>query len=451
MKKFSGLLLGSVLLMSSAIAQTNSKAVYDGKSKQYKVEKGAKIIVGVDNDAWGNAIVELWNKKHPEYKGVVTFQNFGSAGGIDQINTKQGEAPDLCFVIDGEVSRGVQSLSTFEKTTANVAKKVAQDTFFNNVNKNGKTYYVPVAYDGMAFSWNKTMMEALGMDTTDKNKDGLPDAYDTWEEIFAWSKSLKTRPQYKGKDVNVVFPMNLDNQWAFYSSLTAAGWEIYKEGDPTKPGFEKKEFLAAFDFVKAASDARISVEVNGEKTPAASMGWRWDDYLNSEISPFALVGTWMDVDAATKATGAEFKFSSMPTWKGKKLTPFVKTKGWVINGFTKYPSATAELLRILLSTEGMQSMIDNSSYIPSLKAKAPITPDYSNDRVKQEMSAAFAYNYPEPGMALPNNASQPCMNVYYNIQIEQSYYGVYDGTRTAEEAQKEIVKNAAAWLEQNNK
>lgn len=451
MKKLTGLVIGSVMMMSALTAQTASKAVFNANTKSYQIEKGAKIVVGVDNDKWGNAIVELWNKAHPEYKGMVSYQNFGSSGGVDEINTKQGEAPDLCLVIDGEVSRATQSLSCFEKKTGEVAKKVAQDTFFNNVNKNGKVYYVPVAYDGMAFSWNETMMKALGMDTTDKNKDGLPDAFDTWEEIFAYSAKLTKRPQYKGKDVNVVFPMNLDNQWAFYSSLTAAGWEIFKEGDPTKPGFEKKEFLASFEFLKAASDARISVEVNGEKTPAASMGWRWDDYLNNEISPFALVGTWMDVDGAAKATGAEFKFGPMPTWKGKRLTPFVKTKGWVINGFTDYPSATAELLRVLLTKDGMQCMIDNSSYIPALKAKTAITPDYSNDRVKQEMSGAFAYNYPEPGMSLPNNPSQPCMNVYYNIQIEQSYYGVYDGTRTAEEAQKEIVKNAEAWLKQNNK
>ena len=451
MKKISGLLVGSLLLASSAFAQTSSKAVFDSKSKQYQIEKGAKIIVGVDNDKWGNAIVELWNKAHPEYKGMVEYQYFGTAGGVDQINQKQGDAPDLCFVIDSEITRGTQSVSCLEKTTAAVAKKVSQEPFFSNGNKNGKVYYIPTAYDGMSFSWNKTMMEAMGMDTTDKNNDGLPDAYDTWEEIFAWSSSLKTRPQYKGKAVNVIFPIDLDNQWAFYSSLTSAGWEIYKEGDATKPGFEKKEFLAAFDFVKAASDARISLEVNGEKTPAASMGWRWDDYLNNEISPFGLVGTWMDVNGAKKSTGSDFKFSRMPTWKGKQLTPFVKTKGWVINGFTKYPSATAELLRVILSKDGMQKMIDNTSYIPALKAGSPITPDYTNDEAKKEMSAAFAYNYPEPSMTLPNNTAQMAMNCYYNIQIEQSYYGVWDGTRTGKEAQDEIVKNAAAWLEQNNK
>lgn len=451
MKKIVSALICVLLLASVVVAQTPSKAVFDASKSQYKIEQGATIKVGVDNDKWGAAIVELWNKLHPEAKGTVVYTNFGSAGGTDMINQLQGDAPDLCFVIDGEVSRAVQSLSQFEKRTASVAKSVAQQNFYNNINTGKTTFFMPIAYDGMTFSWNKTMMEKLGMDTTDKNKDGLPDAYDTWEEIFAWSASLKTRPQYKGKDVNIVFPMSLGNQWAFYSSLTAAGWEIYKEGDPTKPGFEKPEFLAAFDFIKAASDAIISVEANGAKTPAEAMSWKWDDFINNEISPFGMVGTWMDVAGAEADTGSDFKFSRMPTWQGKQLTPLVKTKGFVINGFSKYPSATAELLRIILTKQGMQAMVDNSSYIPALKVKTPITPSYANDVNKKEMAAGFAYNYPEPSKSLPNNPQMMAMQVYYNIQIEQSYNGVWDGTRTAEEAQAEIVKNAAAWLKENNK
>lgn len=67
------------------------------------------------------------------------------------------------------------------------------------------------------------------------------------------------------------------------------------------------------------------------------------------------------------------------------------------------------------------------------------------------MSAGFAFNYPEPSMTLPENPAQGAMNVYYNILIEQSYYGVWDGTRSPAEAQAEIVKNANAWIQENNK
>ncbi len=452
-----GKIVAAALFSVGALAMTscgkkegqNTSGEASGKGK-LNIEPDAKIRLGLDNDNWGRAVVELWNATYPEYAGVIEFSNMGAAGATDVIGLQQGDAPDVCFVVDGELSRQLQSLSDLPEAIANVAAKVSQEPFYSNANKN-KTCYVPIAYDGMAFSWNKTMMEALGMDTTDANNDGLPDAYDTWEKIFAWSASLKKRPVYKDKEINVVFPMSLGNQWSMYSSFTAAGWEIYSEGDPTKPGFEKQSFLDAFDFIKAAADARISVEVNGILTPGASMSWRWDDFLNADLSPFGLIGTWHDVNTAEKDTGDDFKFSRMPTWKGQQLTPFVKTKGFVINGFTKYPLACAELLKLMLSKAGMQTMIDNSSYIPVLKAKAPITPDYSNNENMKEMSSAFAHCYPEPSMNLPNNKAMPCMNVYYDIQIEQSYYDVWDGKKSAKQAQSEIVTNAAAWLEANNK
>lgn len=458
MKKFGKTTAAAVLACSALVMFSCGKSESSAKkvdsaateSKKINIEPDAKITVGVDNDTWGNAIVALWDKTYPEYAGAVQFSNFGSAGGAANITLQQSEAPDLCLVVDGEVKRDIQSMAELPEAIANVASKVCQEPFYSNGNAI-KTCYTPVTYDGMAFSWNKTMMEALGMDTTDADGDGLPDAFDTWEEIFAWSASLKTRPQYKGKDVNVVFPMSLGNQWSMYSSFTSAGWEIYSEGDPTKPGFEKKEFLDSFDFILAAADAKISVEVNGIPTPGASMGWRWDDYLNADLSPFGLVGTWHDVAGAEASTGNDFKFSRMPTWKGQQLTPFVKTKGFVINGFTKYPLATAELLKLMLTKAGMQTMIDNSSYIPAIRSKAPIAPDYSKNINMQEMSSAFAYSYPEPAMVLPNNSAMACMNAYYDIQIEASYYDVWDGKKSAADAQKEIVTNAAAWLEKNNK
>jgi len=56
------------------------------------------------------------------------------------------------------------------------------------------------------------------------------------------------------------------------------------------------------------------------------MVWRWDDALNNETAPFFLVGTWMDITGAETKGGYDIKFGPMPTWKGVRLTPFVKTK-----------------------------------------------------------------------------------------------------------------------------
>lgn len=446
------LLVISLAISLAAVAAFGQKAQWDGGKQEYKLESGAKIRVGVDSDAWGAAIVALWNKSHPEATGAVEYVNLGSTGATDQITQLQEDAPDVCLVIDSEVGRNAQSLLDLDPVMANVAKKVAQEPFFTNANSSGTVKYVPAAYNFMCFAWNKTMLEKLGLSTSVTNKDGLPDAFNTWEKIFALAKEWQAkRPQYNGKPVNIVFPMCLDEPWSAYSNVTAGGWEIFKEGDTSKPGFEKSEFRDGLDFIKAASEAEISVEANGTKTPAASMTWRWDDALNNQTSPFFLAGTWMDIAKAEKSSGSVIKFSALPTWKGKHLTPFVATKGFAINGFTKYPSAAHELFRLLYTKAGMEAMVAHSSYIPALKAKSPISPDIAADTTKFEMAEAVIYNYPEPSKTLPNNKFKKGLDAYYDIGMNLIYRSVWDGEKTPAAGQADAVRLFNNWFTANNK
>jgi arabinogalactan oligomer/maltooligosaccharide transport system substrate-binding protein len=439
-----------ILIGTSVFAQ--SKAVWDAKNRQFQIEKGAKIRLGVDNDKVGAAIVQLWDQLHPEAKGIVEYMNLGAAGSADQITQLQGDAPDVVLAIDGEVSRNAQSLLPLHKVIADAAKSFAVEPFFSGANSGMAVKFIPVAYDGMTFAWNKTMMDALKLDTKDANKDGLPDAFDTWEEIFALAKKWQTsRPTYKGKPVTIVYPMCLDEVWSGYSNLTAGGWEIFPKADPANPGFDQDSFRAGLEFIKAAADAMISVEVNGARTPAASMVWRWDDALNNETAPFFLVGTWMDVNGAETKGGYDIKFGPMPTWNGKRLTPFVKTKGWIINGFTKYPSAAHELYRILYTRDGLQAMVNNSSYIPALKPNATNTPSYRDDPNKAEMAKAFAFNYPEPSITLPKNPAKKAMDGYYGIGVNLELRDTWDGKKTPAEAQANLINLYNKWYEENNK
>ncbi|MCE5256228.1 MAG: extracellular solute-binding protein [Spirochaetaceae bacterium] len=450
MKRTLALAVIFILVISGASAQ--SKAVYDAKARQFQVEKGAKIRLGIDNDKVGAAIVELWNKEHPTAKGVVEFVNLGAAGAADQITALQGEAPDVVLAIDGEVSRNAQSLLPLHQVIVNAAKSFAVEPFFSGANSGSNAKFVPIAYDGMVFAWNKSMMEVLKLDTKDGNKDGLPDAFDTWEEIFALSKKWQTeRPTYKGKTVTIVYPMCLDETWSAYSNLTAAGWKIFPNHDASTAGFEQDSFRGGLEFIKAASEAMLSVEANGIKTPGASMVWRWDDALNNETAPFFLAGTWMDVNGAETKGGYDIKFGPLPTWNGVRLTPFVKTKGYIINGFTKYPSAAHELYRMLYTRDGLQTMVNNSSYIPALKAKASNTPSYREDPNKAEMATAFAFNYPEPSTILPANPAKKVMDGYYGIGLNLELRDVWDGKKTPAEAQESLVNLYKKWYQENNK
>lgn len=454
-----------------------TQAVYDAEKGQYLIEEGAKIKIGVDNDAYGQAIVALWDKTHPEAKGAVTFQNAGGAGAADRLPTEQGTAEDVLLVIDGEVGRNSAHMLAFEENLAKLVKENAVESFYKAGNGD-TTVYAPVTYDGMAFVWNKTMLESLGLDVTDANGDSLPDAFDTWEEIFALSKSwINNRPTVKAKVVvtetnekgeevqkvtdevketklNVVFPLSLTEAWSNYMAFSSAGWDLFSAGDPLKPGFDSPEFKAGWDFILAAKEAQISVEESGSVTPGASMVWRWEAVLNGvNLAPFGLVGTWMDVKDLSAKSGNEYVVSQLPTWKEKPTTPFVKTKGFAINGYTKYRSAATELMRLIYSKEGLQAMVDNSSYAPSLVDNSALAPDLTNAVVQGQFMKAFTHNYPEPAFTLPENPAKKAMDTFYYGEGKFMTLApkVWDGEMTVDEAIAELIKVTNAQLEVDNK
>lgn len=424
---------------------------YDEKLGQYAIEEGATLVVNVDNDAFGNALVALWDETHPDNAGKVSFVNTGSQGSTDALAVQTTEYPDITMAIDGEVSRNVTHLLPLDTMLANLVKANSIESFYKAGNSTEVTVYAPMTYDGMAFIWNKTMLEALGLSTTDANGDNLPDAFDTWEEIFALATSWKTtRPTYNGNPVKTVFPLSLGETWSGYMTLSSAGWKIFSTGDATKPGYDDPKFKAAFEFLLAAKEAAIDTNDAGEVLAASNMGWRWDGVLNDQSAPFGLVGTWMDPKGAATTNNVEFVISPLPTYKGNNLTPFVKTKGFVINAYTEYQSAAHELMRLIYSLEGFQTMVDNSAYAPSLKDGSELTPELDADSVQAQMQKAFVYNLPEPFFTMPNNKTKKGMDSVYYPFMGNVFSQIWDGTKTVDEAIAELIELADAAIAVDN-
>lgn len=448
-----------------------TKAVYNAEKGHYEIEEDAKIRLGVDNDDLGNALVALWDKTHPDHAGKVTFENLGAAGSADELPIQTSSLQDVIMVIDGEVSRNISHILAFEENLAKLVKENAIESFYKAGNTTDQTVYAPVTYDGMAFVTNLTLLENLGLDTTDENGDNLPDAFDTWEKIFDLAKSyIDNRPNIttrvletndEGETVvtdeettgklNVVFPMTFKNEWSDYFAYTVDGWQLFKDGDPLNPGYDDPAFKSSFDFIMAAKEAQISVEESGALTPGESMDWRWDNVLNGvNLAPFGLVGTWMDVAGMSNETGNEYAISVMPTWKGNHPSPFVKTKGFVINTHTEYQSAAMELMRLIYSAEGFQTMVDNSSYAPSLVDNSSLTPNLDGKTVQEQFMSAFEHNYPEPAMMLPDNPQKKAMDAAWYGIIGTVVPRVWDGEMTVDEAIKELIDLSTEKIEAEN-
>lgn len=424
---------------------------YDEKLEQYAIEEGATLVVNVDNDALGNAIVALWDDAHPEHAGKVSFVNVGAQGATDKLATQTTEFPDVSMAIDGEVSRNLTHMLPFDSVLANLAKANAIESFFDAGNSTDVTVYVPVTFDGMAFIWNKTMLETLGLSTTDADGDNLPDAFDTWEEIFALGTTWKTtRPTYNGNPIKTVYPLSLGEVWSGYSTLTSAGWQIFATGDATKPGYDDPKFKAAFEFLLAAKEAAIDTNDAGEVLAASNMGWRWGDMFNNQSAPFGLVGTWDNIKGASETNNVDYIVSAMPTYKGNQLTPFVKSKGWIINAYTSYQSASHELVRLIYSKAGFQAMVDSSTYGPLLKDDSSLMPEMDETSYNVQMMKAFKYNTPEPLYTFPKNQTKKGMDSVYYPFMSNVLSQIWDGTKTVDEAIAELIELSDAAIAVDN-
>ncbi len=389
------------------------------------------IKVGVDSDNWVTAL-NTYFTDNPINGIRVTAVNEGASGAADKITTDQAAMPDIQLVVDGEVTRNAASLASVGAEIETKLAANAVERFVTSTTVNGEAKYVPMGYDGMVFGYNKTMLKSFGINVDDVNDKGLPKELDTFEEIFALAQKWATEgyPEYAGNEITTAVSLVAGNSWSGYAYVSAGGWKILSnKNDVTDAGFGTPEFKAGLEFIAAAADAKVKVQKAGtayELAPSASLSQEQSgDLLNNRTSPMALVGTWENVAGCTAIQeNDEIVFAAMPTWNGNQPGPFIKSKGFVINGYSANVAAAKVVLNKLYSAELMQIMLDNSSMPAVLKTGAEFTLNLT--AIQQAMINAFQYGYSEVNTAMPNNPAKKAMDAYYGISPENFYKQVWD-------------------------
>lgn len=399
---------------------------YDEEVQQYQVEEGAKIRVMVENEAYGQALEELWNKEHPEQTDViepVVVQSFDAA-------TWLGYKTDIALLWSNDAAQIINNFMPVQPELEVVIQEHAPRQFGELLNVDGLRY-VPMSYYGLVFSTNMSMLSEMGYDVSDENGDGLADQFDSFEELMKladeWGGQART---YHERQMEAVFPFAISELWASMVFLSADDFRFFASQDALISGMETEEFLETLKFLRAMgehswylnreesageeqpavsgvedensrnTDSELPVvdsesEVESEEFPPESSnvkesqdsseeeeeiilpyqikndrafdgGWLYDVYLEKLISPFSLVGTWMYYNQQEDIEQQDFYFSPMPSWKEKILSPLAKTKGYLLSAGTKYPSAANEVYRIIRSEAGIQAYIDTVDEIPAV-------------------------------------------------------------------------------------
>jgi arabinogalactan oligomer / maltooligosaccharide transport system substrate-binding protein len=425
-------------LDDSCTIPDGNQPCWNSERQVYLIEEGAVIVIGVDSMTLGRALEEQWRRDYPQYANVLRFENYNTqanqAGGTQGI-IAGARTPDVALVAAAGVVGNERYFLEFEANLRQLVEANSTTSATALYNKNG-FYVSPSFWDGMAFAWNETMLRSFGIDVdTDSNNDGLPDAFNTWEKIFDLQIVGRT---YKQQIINEIYPIVLDEPWSAYSNLTAGGFRMYADDD-RNPGFGQREFLDGLKFIEDFSNQNLNLNNTGQKL--TRLGWRWDEFLFSEAYPFGLVGTWMDINAAQNRNNAVYRISKMPTYQGNQLRPFGSNIGFVINARTQFPSAAHEVIRWLNQESIIKLMANNSDYIPAISPNSPNLPT-NISRLKQELIVGLSENELMPNVPIEGTVVTDALDFYYNMNITEILYDLWNGRISPEEAQRRIVQNS---------
>lgn len=458
------LLLLTLFLLVSCQDKKEEPCVLDGTqvcyvedSDQIAIEEGATIRIAGIETAFETALIDLWNTTYPQYTGLIMPNNeeLVYTGTSDFLNAEP--TFDIVYTSEEIATYYMDKLRAMETPLSQDAiVNSSMETVLGDIGK----YFLPYSSEGVTFLYNKTMLDEFGIDTeTDEDSNGLPDSFDTWEEIFALADSWEQeRPQYKNKEVLITFPFALNEMSMSYFMITS-GFRLFPDNVGSEIGFNRESFVNSLEFISEIgkhpmASKRIEtkngkeVTVSYESYHGEDYVWQWEKVLTNEISPFGLIASWMSIEEAVNHTGSDYVMAPFPTYKETQQASLLNYKGFVIKANTPYPSAANAVMQFLRSEEAMQLFVDKASELPYLYSDHELV---YRDKQKEQWTTALQQGDHIPLLALPDNVYTSAMNGYYEIEWHDVLVHLVNQESTPEQAANTMESRFEEWYESKSK
>ena len=402
---------------------------YINKDDTFQIEENARISVQVPSESVGDYLVKTWNTLHPEQFGAVSYVV------SEPLSLKALTEPMETDVIMTSIYDAAYVLNKMQDLGKEGHDHILDTVHMRHegaINLRG-TYFVPNSISGWSFVYNQTLAEEIGLDLTDSNGDGLPDSFDSFEKIFELESMIL-------EHVDVLFPITFIDQYSFYPFLTTGKWSLNFTHNGMNPDFDKKEFLNGLDFIEAIASVKLR---NDETTSAEDLPWGYDVDFFGRKALFSMVADWMRLDYQQSFTEDVYVKAPFPTFNSNPISPMGDVIGYMVQDNTKYPSASAEALRILRAPEVAGVFEHKDSVL--IYHDERINDLDIEDTKKQEIWT-YAFHKPEPVIALDENPNVLARELYYHVDMMPVLMDLYDGDITKEEAQQQIVELSQNWL-----
>lgn len=478
---------------TSSLCNLDNKSVcYDKYTGYFLIEEEASLDVQVEHKDIGEALVARWNELHPDHNGSLTYT---VAPTLTLQQLQEGINNDIVIANPNDAVYFMDKFKNLGQRASGILGESFPSLHQDSINARG-FYFIPNTVSGQLFVYNKTLMESLGYSTDDIDNSGIPDTFETWELILENSKELFENP-------GIVFPLTFEDQNMFYPFLTGGRWTLNFTKNGSNPEFGSNEFLdslqliydmgeVAWDKFTATPLEDATVEETLEESPitpsenaelgsenseetvenpnesttdpenedlvpavpvkyintAESLKWQFETAFFEGKTLFTIATDIPLFDSYEASTQSEYIYAPFPTYKDHHLTQRVDVEGYFVSSDSMYPSAAAEVIRILRTPEMVVKGYNTTGKIPSYHRNH--LEDLNLETKVKEKVLAYSYGDTLPISALNKNPQVLSRNLYYEVDIMPVLRKLFNHTMTPKEAQEEIVLLSKSWLDLND-
>jgi len=488
MKRISILLLTLAFIVSMTGCKKNVTAkfaedlTWDETKQEYVFEKGAKLKLWTDNEAYANKIIEIWSAKYPDVP--LTWENVGAADVANKmkLDGPAGLGADVFYMPHNSVvdMREAGLLFQIPEQDEQLFRELMQDSAVDVTLYEDNMYAVPSSVENIALVYNKQILAALPtlptilpltatnlLEQIERDEIYLEELFDgvaSWGNSFAGTGAeipyMQDRFEDQAEDKHTVLAWQLYDAYHNYFLLTRDGYRVFGENnnDPTKFDITSPQVTSSIqsvtgDWYGNRDGSRLFPGL------ATIQDMTWDQaparFQKGQIG-ITFSGPWVIADMKKNFEEwiAEGKFGLTQDSKlsdivgAKKLPRFnngaqpVTFSGVQVTGmniYTDYPNAAMNLMRFLASDEAMNAVYNVLGKIPAVKNSDSI-PGLNEDEISQGFLEQAAYSHAMPVIQEGNYMWDPLRDVWTNIFDEKM--SIEDAQAKSEEDYQSTLKNS---------
>lgn len=409
------------LFYVGTICRTNGENVcYESKTGTFKLEEQTSLRVAVESEETKLHLEALWSETYPETSIVVDVIE-----AMTRVELRETIDYDIYYVEGSEALYFMNQFANLGQRAQAVITKEIPIGLQDSYNINGLKF-VPQNVDGKKLYLNTTLLESMGL---------------TREDVSSFEK-IKENQDTILQFADITFPFSFKHQSNFYPFFTGGGWTLNYTHEGMNPNIDSESFLAGMEFIQYLSSMKLdNLE---EKLPGLDLPYNFEDKFFQRASLFGYINDDELAQQYKDVTDDEWIEIPFPTYKERHLAQEVNVRGYVVNVDTIYPSASAEVLRMLRTTDFIE--LGDTSRHPIYQL--PEDSDKVLSEVQITLIEPFIYGDLPSILALDIEPTVRSIQIYQDIDFMTTSAQVYDGTLTPAEGQEVLLDLANQWLEQ---